>query len=106
VGVADDPLRLAGNEPRKALQGAAVQQLTRQRVSQIETPASCNYSRRFMPRCLPHGDELRERRDGVGEAPVIDGNALADEALNAVDDVPALGRSCPPRRDLRPARRR
>src|SRR5512144_1288123 len=33
-------------------------------------------------------DEFVERHAGISEAPVIDGDALADEALDRVDDVP------------------
>ena len=56
--------------------------------SQIETPASCSCWRRFMPRSLHRRDEVLERDVGIGEAPVIDRDALADEPLDRVGDVP------------------
>ena len=57
--------------------------------SQIETPASCSCLE-AVHAALPSrdGGEFLERHVGVGEAPVVDGDALADEALDRVGDVP------------------
>ena len=86
-GVGGRPGHRAVGDQRR--EGAAVQQLARERVEPdrdagvvqlleaVHADAPCTGGREFL-----------ERHVGIGEAPVVDGDALADEALDRVDDVP------------------
>ena len=86
---------------------AAVEQLARKRV-EPDRDAGVVQLLEAVHATLPSapGTSVLERHAGIGEAAVVDGDALADQPLDRVRDIPDVDVHARPRRGRRSARRR